>query len=87
MTVERAWTEGKAPLVTTELLGQAKVPDLPYLQTDRAPYRLDVDYLGRKRDADRPFPGPFEVSEGGRLELKVWPVASSSPSGGSTPRR
>jgi alpha-N-arabinofuranosidase len=76
MTVERNWAEGKAPLVTTDLLGRAKVSDLPYVQPDRRPYRLDTDYHGRTRNADRPFPGPFEVSPGGRVELKVWPVTS-----------
>jgi alpha-N-arabinofuranosidase len=80
MTVEPAWANGKAPLVTTYLLGHAKIPGLPYLQPDRAPYRLDRDYHGRTRDAERPFPGPFEVPEGGRVELKVWPVASPASS-------
>jgi alpha-N-arabinofuranosidase len=73
ITVEVDWTESKAPLVTTDILGRAKVPGLPYLQPDRTPYRLDTDYHGRTRDAEGPSPGPFELTEGGRQSLKVWP--------------
>ena len=73
-----AWAEGAPrPLVTTELLGRAKVPDLPYVQPDGSPYRLDTDYVGRRRNADNPFPGPFERPEGGRQLLKVWPLESA----------
>jgi alpha-N-arabinofuranosidase len=75
ITVEGDWAgQAHPPLVTTDLLGEAKVPGLPYLQPDRTPYRLDTDARGRKRDADRPFPGPFEPTKGGRLQLKVWPL-------------
>jgi alpha-N-arabinofuranosidase len=59
--------------VTTDLLGRAKIPDLPYVQPDNSVYRLETDYFGRRRDATRPFPGPFEITESGRLELQVWP--------------
>jgi alpha-N-arabinofuranosidase len=69
------WAEGKEhPLVTTELLGKAKIPDLPYEQPDGSPYRIDTDYFGKKRNAANPFPGPFELPAGGKQELKLWPV-------------
>jgi hypothetical protein len=61
-------------LVTTELLGRAKLPDLPYVQPDGSPYRLDTDYLGNKRNADNPYPGPFELSKEERQSVRVWPV-------------
>jgi alpha-N-arabinofuranosidase len=78
ITVEGEWAEkADAPLVTSPLLGHAKVPNLPYLQPDRTPYRLETDYLGRSRGTQHPFPGPFETTEGGRVRLKVWPVASA----------
>ena len=62
--------------MTTDLLGKAKIPDLPYLQPDRSPYRLDTDYLGNRRNAKSPFPGPLEFSASGKQVLKVWPVAA-----------
>lgn len=74
ITLEGDWAVKAAPpLVTTDLLGRAKVPHLPYLKPDRTPYRLDTDYSGRRRSGEHPYPGPFEVTEGGRLSLKVWP--------------
>jgi len=74
IAVEGEWgEEADAPLVTSELLGHARVPDLPYLQPDRTPYRLDTDSLGRSRDTAHPFPGPFELAESGRVRLKIWP--------------
>jgi alpha-L-arabinofuranosidase len=72
IALRKAWAEKSRPMVTTELLGRANVPDLPFVQFDGSPYRLDEDYLGRKRAAS-PFPGPFEAPEGGRQVFKVWP--------------
>lgn len=61
------------PLVTTELLGRAKIPDVPYEQPDGAPIRLDADYFGNPRNGENPYPGPFEIAEGGEQVLKIWP--------------
>jgi len=60
-------------LVTTELLGRAKIPDLPFEQPDGTPYRLDRDYFGAMRDAKNPAPGPFRIRRGVDISLKVWP--------------
>ena len=77
IALDRTWAElASRPLVTTDMLGKAKIPDLPYLQPNRKPYRLDTDYLGNKRNAESPFPGPFELSAGGKQVFKVWPVAT-----------
>jgi alpha-N-arabinofuranosidase len=82
ITLDRAWAEQRREVVTTELLGKARIPGLPYEQPDGSAYRIDTDYLGRKRTDANPFPGPFELSERDRQELKVWPVATSdSPAG------
>jgi hypothetical protein len=75
ISLDRQWS-GKQPrpLVTTELLARAKIPDLPYEQPDGSPYRIDTDYLGRPRSAVNPFPGPFELASGEGRMLAVWPV-------------
>ncbi|MCF7974952.1 MAG: carbohydrate-binding protein, partial [Phycisphaerae bacterium] len=72
MMVDQAWAEVKHPLVTTDLLGQAKTPNLRYEQPDGSPYRVDTDYLGRKRKLTNPCPGPFEHQSAGQLNVKVW---------------
>jgi hypothetical protein len=60
--------------VTTEILGKAQIPDLPYENRDGSPLRIDTDYFGAKRNDTNPFPGPFEISGGVKQKLKVWPV-------------
>jgi alpha-N-arabinofuranosidase len=58
-------------LVTTELLGPAAIPNLPYEQADGSPIRVEADFFGRKRDPADPTPGPFEAPGPGPLELKL----------------
>jgi len=76
IALDKTWAEGPPrPLVTSRLLGKALVPGLPYEQPDGTPYRIGADFFGKKRDAGRPFPGPFELPRGGKQVLKVWPVS------------
>ncbi len=71
---KNAWAkEQERALVTTEFLGKAKIPDLPYENKDGSPIRVDTDYMGKNRDKKNPFPGPFENPGSGRVPLKVWP--------------
>jgi len=62
----------KRKLVTTEVLGRAIVPGLPFENTDGSPVRVDTDYLGRKRNIVHPSPGPLEIVGSGRQRIKVW---------------
>lgn len=74
ITLDQSWrTEQPRKLVTGELLGKAQIPNLPFENRDGSPLRIDTDYFGKKRDAANPFPGPFEISEGGKQTIKVWP--------------
>ncbi len=59
-------------LVTTDLLGKAAVPGLPYEQPDGSPLKINTDYLGKNRPDQNPTPGPFENPGQGTLVLKVW---------------
>ena len=59
-------------LVTTELLGKAIIPNLPYEQPDGSGIRVDTDYFGKPRNEANPMPGPFEHPGAGRIVLKVW---------------
>ena len=80
IALERSWAEsGPREIVTSERLGRAVVPDLPYEKPDGSPYRLGEDYLGKKRDPARPYPGPFEISEAGRRAIRVWPAPGPPP--------
>jgi hypothetical protein len=74
ITVDRSWNALKNKVVTTKLLGKARVPDLPYVNRDDTPLKVDTDYFGKKRNDKNPTVGPFENPAEGRLSLKVWPV-------------
>ena len=66
-------------LVTTEVLGIARVPGLRYENRDGTAIRVSTDYFGSVRSPD-PAPGPFEHedTEPSRATLiKVWPKESS----------
>ncbi len=69
---DKAFGAGARRTVTTELLGKAAIPDLPYEQADGTPIRVDSDLFGKKRAPSNPTPGPFEAPGTGRLSLKLW---------------
>ena len=73
--IDADWSGGvKRTLVTSDGLGRAIIPDLPFTNPDGTPLRIDVDYFGRPRNPADPFPGPFEMPGGSTADVKVWPV-------------
>jgi hypothetical protein len=60
------------PLVTTALLGRAKIPNTAYENPDGTPLKINTDYFGKKRSQANPSAGPFENLGEGKLTLKVW---------------
>jgi alpha-N-arabinofuranosidase len=74
MNVDTSWqAKHNRSLVTSKLLGRAKVPDAPYEQPDGTPYRIDTDYFGEQRNVKNPAPGPFRAALSGKVAVKVWP--------------
>ncbi|MCB9782713.1 MAG: right-handed parallel beta-helix repeat-containing protein [Candidatus Omnitrophica bacterium] len=74
INLDSRWGNSKNQhLVTSELLGLAKIPEMPYVNPDGSPLRVDHDYFGNPRSESHPFPGPFELHLGGQQSLKVWP--------------
>ena len=77
ITLDRSWAEkAKHPLVTTGLLGKAMTPDAPFENPDGSALTIDTDFLGNKRDASNPFPGPFEPGAAGKQSIRIWPKPS-----------
>jgi alpha-N-arabinofuranosidase len=72
LAFDESWTERPRRLVTTERLGRAVIPNLPYERPDGTPIRITTDYFGKKRNESNPTPGPFENPGTGELSLKVW---------------
>lgn len=58
-------------MITTELLGKAKLAKQAYEQPDGTPIVFDSDYFGRRR-SDNPAPGPFCEIREGRQRIRVW---------------
>jgi alpha-N-arabinofuranosidase len=68
-----AWIEVQShQAVTSALLGNAAISDLPYEQPDGSPIRIDADYTGKSRGGTNPTPGPLERPGQGDLKIKVW---------------
>ena len=72
LTLGQAVQKSNTTLVTTELLGKAKIPGLPYENPDGSPLKIDTDYFGKRRNEASPTAGPFENPGAGPLTLKVW---------------
>ena len=66
------WRETVRLLVTTEVLGRAKVSGLPFERFDGSPVRIVTDYFGKPRNESNPTPGPFENPGSGIRILNVW---------------
>jgi len=72
VTLPKTTADQQNRLVTTELLGKAKIPALPFENPDGTTLQIDRDYLGKARNSQNPTAGPFENIGVGRLDLKVW---------------
>jgi alpha-N-arabinofuranosidase len=72
INLDEAMTNAKTKLLTTDLLGNARVPNLPFENPDGSPLKIDTDYFGKKRDPDHPTPGPIENFGTGAQTIQVW---------------
>jgi alpha-N-arabinofuranosidase len=59
-------------LITTKLLGNARISGVAYENPDGSPLAIDGDYFGKPRNKASPTAGPFEAPGQGELKLKVW---------------
>jgi len=63
----------KTEIVTSDLLGNAEVPNQPFMDYDGSQLIINTDYLGNKRNHKYPTAGPFENLKTGEQRIKVWP--------------
>ena len=67
------WAQGvSTALVTSGVLGEARVPGQRFSHPDGSDLCIDADYFGKRRPAS-PAPGPIEELAAGRREFRVWP--------------
>jgi alpha-N-arabinofuranosidase len=72
LAFDQAWLDHERPLVTSEILGEARIPGLPFEQPDGKQYQLDTDYFGQNRHRDNLAPGPLAATRDENQWLKVW---------------
>jgi hypothetical protein len=72
LSMDDKGTAVKTELVTTALMGNAKMPRESFENPDGTPIRIDTDYLGNNRSESNPSPGPFEKPGKGTIRIKVW---------------
>jgi len=72
MNFGEAISSVKSQLITSEVLGKAKIPKARFENADGSDLKIDSDYFGSKRSLSNPTGGPFEDPGIGKIKLKVW---------------
>lgn len=72
LNIERSVRALKTSLITTELLGMARVPSQKFEDSDGSSLRIDTDFRGDRRSAKNPSPGPLELKTWGTFRVLVW---------------
>lgn len=72
ITFNQSIHDQKVKMITTEILGKAKIPKARFDNPDGTALKIDTDYFGVKRSETNPSVGPFENPGKGELKLNVW---------------
>jgi len=59
-------------IVSTELLGKAKIPKAAFENPDGSSLKIDRDYSDNVRTAENNYAGPFVNLPKGKVSIKVW---------------
>jgi len=73
MNIDKSVTRMKNEVVSTELLGEARISNQKYENPDGTEITIDTDYSGKKRNTGNPTPGPFRFESKKPILNKVWP--------------
>jgi hypothetical protein len=72
LTFDQAYYNHKVKMITTTLLGKARIPNAVFENSDGTSLKIDEDYFGNLRSAENNSAGPFINLEYGKVMLKVW---------------
>ncbi len=62
----------KGNVITTEILGKAKIPKAAFDNPDGTPLKIDRDYFGNVRTGENTVAGPFSKLNTGKIVLELW---------------
>ena len=71
-TFDKAFYTHKEKIITSELLGEAKMSKGKFENINGTPLNIDIDYFGNVRSKENNLAGPFVNLEKGEVVLKVW---------------
>jgi hypothetical protein len=72
MTLNHLYYDNKVPVITTAILGKARIPKALFDNPDSTPLIVDRDFKGNIRSEKNNLPGPFVNLTGNRVSVKVW---------------
>jgi hypothetical protein len=72
LTFNNSFYDHKGKIITTEILGKAKIPKAAFDNPDGTPLRIDHDFFGNVRTGETTVAGPFSNLNKGSVVLKVW---------------
>jgi hypothetical protein len=71
-TLDQPFWNCDVKMITTALLGKAKVPNAFFDNPDGTPLTIDRDYFNKVRSVENDIAGPFAKVAKGQVVLKVW---------------
>jgi hypothetical protein len=71
-TFDNAFFSHRTKMVTTERLGNAKIPKAPFDNPNGTLLRIDTDYSGNRRSESNNTAGPFADINPGKTVLQLW---------------
>jgi len=72
MIPDQLFNSQRDVLITSDLLGYAKVPKVRFENPDGTSLKIDKDYFGHIRSPENAVAGPFVDLQNGKINLKVW---------------
>jgi hypothetical protein len=72
ITFDQKYYNHNCKMITTEMLGKAKIPNARFENSDGTSLKIDKDYFGHTRSDQNAIAGPFVDLDKGKLVLRVW---------------
>jgi hypothetical protein len=71
-TFNQAFFHNKVNIISSDMLGNAKIPKAAWENPDGKPLIVDEDYFGNRRSASTNLPGPLSTVKAGKQMVKLW---------------